>query len=648
MAKGVPNLPEHSLVSALVPPPGFECVGGVFSTYSLDLEVFLAALLAMVGSDQLEEEASIVQAQRAIIRLAKYTTVLCQRGRISVPRTKGRARLLSALDRCIFEQKNDERLSSWHAKAALIAYKKKEEKRASHWRLWLGSRNLTRSSDLDLGILFVGFNDTAKTAAMPGLGETLSAIFSPAQTRVPSGFFPVHVRPRRSARRREDQVSPWQAFETAVSWLSPPGIEIKAIAASQNRNAWRRVFDNSDILSDKSELLLAAPFVDTGGLSELQHWYAAGACHTAMLISTPQQLHSIPAANLQNLECREFGVPAEFSVQCPWPTDDDRDQAGDDDIAPERRARGVHAKLILSQPRRGDAALILGSPNLTRRGLRAREGAAINTEVAMRLSIPPTLADGLRHQLRGLSDCLKDPPTLSPAEAQRQEERDRLEVARKAFIASFDAALKLRQGELSLVLLQRVEIQTDFALSAAVQSRPTEKKLLNRDDRTVVLLRDVAAHEQTELVLFELTHVPSRSSCAWVQTIDYAEADDGWHDQRDVALAADLLTLDELYALIATELGSRGGDEGRSWHAAHEKTVVQYQEMQSEGFTLEALLRHRLYHPDAWSADWAGKIEGIFTALGQNTALSPHLQAQLAKSRQMWRALVSASSDADR
>ncbi|WP_157063881.1 hypothetical protein [Methylobacterium tarhaniae] len=73
---------------------------------------------------------------------------MVQRGRIARPSKL--PVLAGILDQFVVGIPYDEEHRSWHPKAALVRY---ASDRGTMWRLWLGSRNLTRSTDLDAGLL---------------------------------------------------------------------------------------------------------------------------------------------------------------------------------------------------------------------------------------------------------------------------------------------------------------------------------------------------------------------------------------------------------------------------------------------------------------------------------------------------------------
>ena len=81
--------------------------------------------------------------------------VVCQAGRVAVP-TWGTSTLVLA-DHWIREVRHDGNKRSWHAKLALVRYKSMEAPDSdAEWRLWLGSRNLTRDTSWDSALTALG------------------------------------------------------------------------------------------------------------------------------------------------------------------------------------------------------------------------------------------------------------------------------------------------------------------------------------------------------------------------------------------------------------------------------------------------------------------------------------------------------------
>jgi hypothetical protein len=636
---------ERSLAGELRPPAGWEAVAAALSTYSLDLTALLAVLLALSGHARSEESASIQSTQRAILRLARRVIVLSQRGRTIAPQTRGRARVLAALDRCLAEQPFDERHRSWHGKLALASYRPVGSSGGAElWRLWIGSRNLTRSLDLDAGFMLVGRLRTpgqAPGSVVAGLGDTLAAVLVPAAERVPAMLFPTiqGIGGRRGANALRTLC---HGLEREVTWDAPPGIEVVSLAASVGAR-WDEVTGPPPAHEPSREILFAAPFVDAPGLRRLAGWRREARRDSRAVISSAAQLADLPPEAVAETELLAIGEGPEFGITSDWPGSDEAAPAPESDLLDEGRGdRGLHAKILLSRPRGRKATLVLGSPNLTRRGLAADSPSGANLEVAARLRLSPTLADALDRALRSRAGPYTGPPQVSDAEAEQANINERLEAARKAMLAGFDAQLRIAMDNLEICAAKAPEIRHGFALEAALQSRPDVRRAWPGGQAVLRLAEELRPDEWTELVLFRLEDRGSGEAVTWAQKVPLAATGDDWRDGRDAALAARILAIDELQALIAAELASGAGDGGRPWNVAGAGGRSQVAEAKGQELYLEKLLRLRARRPEVWDTTLTKQIAAILDAAETNDALSGVDRAQLEQFRLLWGVVVDA------
>lgn len=89
-----------TLVDALRPPPGFELLDAVATTFTLDLEALLAvpAAYALVGIDGARDGLEPIALLDAIRRTSDRITVLCQAGQVAIPPSR---RLFGFLERSV-------------------------------------------------------------------------------------------------------------------------------------------------------------------------------------------------------------------------------------------------------------------------------------------------------------------------------------------------------------------------------------------------------------------------------------------------------------------------------------------------------------------------------------------------------------------
>lgn len=169
--QGQPYLDE------LRPDPTASVRLALFATYSVDVSAVAAMLLALIGRNNENGSGTVVDFAQAIERLSGKVKIIIQRGRIARP--VALPKIAGILDQFIVEQTHDERTRSWHPKIALVAYDAPSS--ATSWRLWIGSRNLTRSRDLDVGVLLTGGQKRGKNRALlPGIGAVAAKLAADA------------------------------------------------------------------------------------------------------------------------------------------------------------------------------------------------------------------------------------------------------------------------------------------------------------------------------------------------------------------------------------------------------------------------------------------------------------------------------------
>jgi hypothetical protein len=193
--KPLPNVPY---LDAIRPDCGWHTEFAVLATYSADLGVLTAALLALAAVDDDRGSGSKVDFANAMNQLAGRVRLVVQAGRlVSAARTP---RILTILDRYVREMGQDEAAGSWHPKIALCKHTGVEG--VAQWRLWIGSRNLTRDLSWDVGLLLTG--QTATDPAAPPANQRPAG--SSAHSHRPE-HSPGHLahRPRRRRKHRHRQ-----------------------------------------------------------------------------------------------------------------------------------------------------------------------------------------------------------------------------------------------------------------------------------------------------------------------------------------------------------------------------------------------------------------------------------------------------------
>ena len=130
----------------------------ILSTYSVDLVVIVTALLALTGYDlDSGRVGGRVELVKAIEALRGKVRVLAQVGRVPVP--SAFRPILKLLDKFLRTVDTDENSCSWHPKVSLVRYQNIEDANDRQWRIWIGSRNLTRALNWESGLFLTSQSD---------------------------------------------------------------------------------------------------------------------------------------------------------------------------------------------------------------------------------------------------------------------------------------------------------------------------------------------------------------------------------------------------------------------------------------------------------------------------------------------------------
>jgi len=392
-------------LQALRPEPDEVVDGAVIATYSVDLVVVAATLLALSGLDDDRGSGSKVDFANSFERLKDKFRVLCQRGRGLVP--VHTAMVLKMMDRFVREVGADEQKLAWHPKAVLARYRR--ENGNPSWRVWLGSRNLTKSLAWELGMLIVSDDHGQPIPGVSALGEIL-------------------------ARRAE--LDCWSASEIkgeldSLRWRTPQGIRIDEIRLWDMRQV-RALPDAPEALR---RLVIIGPYLDGSVVNKLGHWGEAKT--ERLVVSTIPELKKLSS---------QTGTPlAHFSDGLRYLDSPDAEE--DSDIGEsaasseeELESRGLHAKLIYAEHKRG-RTLWMGSANITERAW-----SGPNAEVIARASIDDEVARGLdaflEYETRELplGELTKLADLLDPDQEKLDEIRTRL-------AASWNLRQAIKDGE---------------------------------------------------------------------------------------------------------------------------------------------------------------------------------------------------------
>jgi hypothetical protein len=512
-------------LDALRPDPGWVVDRAVLTTYSADLVAVVAALLALAGLDDDRGSGSKVDFANAHEQLRDRVRILVQAGRIALPAKK--LAILSILDGFIREVYADESQGSWHPKAALIRLRSEDDVDRSEWRLWIGSRNLTRSLDWDAGLVLTGRSSDGGQPVL-GVAELGAELASLARL---ADFVPERVQ---------------QELER-VRWQSPKGVTVDELRLF-TPNGRRGLPAQPDNIK---KLVVISPFIDGTTIQRLGRW--GNKKTERLLLSTLPELTRLhtqagrPLTGFQQL--LSLDVPEQEGDTLPAEDATEESEVSSEDE--EIESRGLHAKLIYAERAEGGGMLWLGSANTTGRGW---EGP--NTEVVAQLRIEQVVAEGLNAFLEEVASTI-DVSTL-PEIDELEPEEEWLEEARKQVAARWEVTQQ-RHPKGPLLLCDqpphpdREDIELEVGLLACdLVPWPRRQKQLQ--------LPPIPQARETELIQVQLRLGPHR--CTWLQRAPLDPPPDEERDRRALARYLDPRTfLLWIRALLSAEdIGDGGGE----------------------------------------------------------------------------------------
>jgi hypothetical protein len=518
------HAPWLSYLDALRPEPGWRVDLALLATYSADCVSVVAAMLALAGLDDDRGSGSKVDFANAFEQLKGRLHVVMQSSRLAVPRQ--RIPVLRLLDRFVVPVDADEREFSWHPKLALVRMTSAEDK-YPNWRLWIGSRNLTRDAALDTGLLLISTRES-NGAPLSGAAEVARRLLV------------------RAGRSPEDIATHTKEL-ARLSWASPAGVtpvEMR-LSGPDDRREWPALPD------DARELWVVSPFLDAGTVSR----FANSGRHDAQryLVSTPGELLRLGAQSASAFT----GYARLLSFESPPPepgepglgsSDETVAVTRDEEIEPQ----GLHAKLLMAK--HGHAWTVwLGSANATQRGWKRNHEVIIQFESAARVAegLIESLSTGVEFRV----DEGVKPAMESAAELQLEENRKRV-------TGSWVQTLRLVAAGHTVEAEGPPPIDPDVSLeigplAGARHAWPREQAL--------VALGGGADGVETEL--FEMSLRLGNLWSAWVQRVP---SDRPFTDDRDHRILARFLDPRTFMAWIRDLLVDQPlTDGGGPWDADH-------------------------------------------------------------------------------
>lgn len=505
-----------SIFGALRPGSGQTVSRAVVTTYSLDLIAMLGLVLSLGGDAETEFEASPLGLVKAFDRVRGKLLVLHQLSRVVAP--SAHRSVLPLLDTMVHAVAANERRESWHPKIALVRYSSDP---GVEWRFWIGSRNLTGSTDRDAGLLLT--TSRAKGArSVPDICGLAEDLLSEA------GLTAVELSELRSAR-----------------WLAPLGVSVRSIR-------WRRLgqtrrFVDRPLLARADRGCAVSPFIDKRGLVEALN---AGARDLSLLTT---ELAGGGCAPHDGVRFRVDAAPepaAAVSVE-----QQQEEVVGEFNDPP---STGIHAKL-LAVSKGGRTALMLGSANLTHRGLNGP-----NAEAVAILDISdPALADSLY----GFVDSGIDLATVD-VDMTEEKEKQRAERELEDLIGQFlerRFSLAYRADGLHLLIGDEDDAVLRLArFKVSPFLNPDARTPVEPGARSILLLASAPpTSEQTSLVNFRASSLGGPEVCrTWVQVLDVEGID---FERRDRALIARYVGASRFRDWLRSLLDGVDGTGGQRW-----------------------------------------------------------------------------------
>ena len=318
-----------AVLDALGPEPGWETDLALFSSYSVDLVALAAIVVALAGEGDDHERLRKAPLARACERMRDRFRVICQAGRVAVP-TSSRAPTLVIADRWIREVRHDGNERSWHAKLALVRYRSlKAPDSDAEWRLWLGSRNLTRDTSWDSALTALGKISGSSDSIDESVARAGAVLADKADL---PGWSATNVE---GELRRLHWEWP-EDFRKVVSFAMWPDAQ-SAPGLPRPPRGLRHV-------------VAVSPFVNGSVARKLSEWGRNKKRRLKRrLLTTPSTLAALAARNAKPLA----GFSSLHQLDVPVGAEDadaDQNETGDDQMVEVHR--GLHAKLVWARSTR--------------------------------------------------------------------------------------------------------------------------------------------------------------------------------------------------------------------------------------------------------------------------------------------------------
>jgi hypothetical protein len=605
MTKAPKDFPGQAFLELLRPPKLARTRFALFAAYSADPIVMGGALLNLHARGRDSAGGNKSDFASAIETLRHRVRFIVQRGRIH--RGPKLPKIAAVLDQFVVEMPYHESTNSWHPKAALVCYE--GEKAQRFWRLWVGSRNLTMSRDLDLGLVLDGESRRRKgSQAIEGidaLGATLA---------------------REAGLPDVDSDGVARELKT-VRWIAPEGVDVSRV------DLWTRGANPAPPFGTGTadKIVVLSPFLCDAFAASLSRM--TDGCQDRTLVTTLPALRKLGPDGRAGLTGFKL-----FSLAVPSPEGDDADDippvngpnpaTDEEDDGPSGAAHsGLHAKLFATIDR-DRIAIVAGSANATDRAWSGR-----NAEVVARFIGGRPEIDGVM-SIIGWASPISDALLEALTEAETEASELQLEHARWMLA---DLPLMLRRNG------KRFSVECDVPPVLPASARldvGVSTMLLHPWERgaTAVEVGEVPFSLQTDLVQFRLT-MGDLPATSWLQRLSVSPPIDA---DRDSAAISRFLSVAGLQAWLRDMLAGDGGAGTEDdWDVEPEGNVKRHESWKHDGFALEDILT-------AWAKDSDRKLDAmkrvdavldryVAAVLAHSEHLSKGDLGDLAALQQTWR-----------
>jgi len=585
--------PTLGLLEKLRPPSGFRTEAALGATYSADLLTCMAVLTTLDGGAGEHVRYGRVEAYRALDHLRDKVRICHQAGCVS-RRDGAKYPSLALLDRVLVPVRLPGP-GSFHPKVWLV--RQVDEVKGERFVLIVSSRNITTSTDWDLGLAIEG--------APAGGGVALPRVR-------------VFVEHSLALASEPGRIGTFGKLD-AVRWTLPPHVRDLGFDFQAGSDGPRQLHREwNSFTARPSRVLLLSPFIDDRMVDEAAtRWHRVpkrrlvGGTEGLMAVALGPKREALRA-----LEPRQI-VPATEAPDIP---ETEVGESNEDEI---ELVRALHAKVIAIDDGR-HATVILGSNNLTSSGW-----CGGSTEAFVRIVGDAALCEPLWDWAGAQAQIFDfpDPGTLPPKPPILDQVKSKLH--RLLFrLEDVGAPAPSR-----LVLVDPAQLELPEGVRMEVARYTTPRDAVPFLDGTSTI--DIPACPtalRTRFVVCTLRY--GDDEAAWIATADLTPP---LGDERDRELVARLLGLREFLAylqslrsdevILGTIEGDPDGDLNQEMSRPGEARLI-------DGVHLEGLLRQLVGDPEAFEEmDHAVTRYGELIRKGQ---LSPEELALLGRFLEAW------------